>query len=206
MSRLLTTKLVLAGWAVLTGAPVLLALPGPVVALAVLAAVIGAYHLPEAVLWSRAQERQQVIGRELPDTLDQMSIAVEAGLGFESAFARAAANGSGPLAEELVRTLQDVAVGRPRRQAYEALVRRTDVPDLRRFIGAVNQADSYGVAVADVLRTQAEEMRVKRRQRAEAEAMKVPVKVVFPLMLCILPAMLIVVVGPAVLQLMSTLG
>jgi tight adherence protein C len=206
MSRVLTTKLVLAAWALLTGALLLTAFPGPLTLVLLAAATVGAYHLPEAVLWSRAQERQQVIGRELPDTLDQMSIAVEAGLGFEAAFARAAANGSGPLAEELVRTLQDVAVGRPRRQAYEALVRRTDATDLRRFIAAVNQADVYGVAVADVLRNQAMEMRVKRRQRAEADAMKVPVKVVFPLMLCILPAMLIVVVGPAVLQLMSTLG
>jgi tight adherence protein C len=206
MSRVLTTKLVLAGWALVTGLLVEIRLPGWQVLVVTALVAVGAYHLPEAVLWSRGQERVQLIARELPDTLDQMSIAVAAGLSFEFALARAAGSGSGPLAEELGRTLQDVAVGRPRREAYDALVRRTDVPDLHRFVGAINQAEAYGVPVADVLRTQAEEMRVKRRQRAEAEAMKVPVKVVFPLMLCILPAMLLVVVGPAVLQLMKTLG
>jgi tight adherence protein C len=206
MSRVLTTKLVLAGWALLTGALVALQLPGWPVLLGTAVVALGAYHLPEVVLWSRGQERAQTMARELPDTLDQMSIAVEAGLSFEFALARAATSGSGPLADELVRTLQDVAVGRPRREAYNALVRRTDVPDLRRFVGAINQAEAYGVPVADVLRQQADEMRVKRRQRAESEAMKVPVKVVFPLMLCILPAMLLVVAGPAVMQLMSALG
>ena len=206
MSRVLTTKLVLAGWAVMTGGLVALQLPGWQVAVGTALVALGVYHLPEAVLWSRGQERGQTMARELPDTLDQMSIAVEAGLSFEFALARAATTGSGPLAEELVRTLQDVAVGRPRREAYDALVRRTDVSDLRRFVGAINQAEAYGVPVADVLRTQADEMRVKRRQRAESEAMKVPVKVVFPLMICILPAMLLVVVGPAVLQLISALG
>jgi tight adherence protein C len=206
MSKVLTTKLVLLGWAGLTGALVEIQLPGWPVAVGTVVVALGAYHLPEALLWSRGQDRAKRMARELPDTLDQMSIAVEAGLSFEFALARAAHSGTGPLAEELVRTLQDVAVGRPRRQAYDALVRRTDVPDLQRFVGAINQAEAYGVPVADVLRAQADEMRVKRRQRAEAEAMKVPVKVVFPLMLCILPAMLLVVVGPAVLQLMTTLG
>ena len=126
-----------------------------------------------------------------------MTIAVEAGLGFESAMARAGSNGKGPLAEELVRTLQDIAVGQPRREAYLALAERTGVADLRRFIRAVVQADAYGISIADVLRTQAQEMRLKRRQRAEEKAMQIPVKVIFPLMLCILPTLFIVLLGPA---------
>jgi len=102
--------------------------------------------------------------------------------------------------------VHDVAVGRPRREAYDALAARTQVPELKRFVGAVNQADTYGVPLVDVLRVQADEARVKRRQRAEEQAMKVPVKVVFPLVVCILPALLIVVVGPAALGVLSSLG
>src|SRR4051794_34300013 len=132
-----------------------------------------------------------------------MTIAVEAGLGFESAMARAGANGTGPLAEELVRTLQDIAVGQPRREAYLALAERTGVNDLARFIRAVVQADAYGVSIADVLRTQAQEMRLKRRQRAEEKAMQIPVKVIFPLILCILPTLFIVLLGPAVMDIVA---
>ena len=151
-------------------------------------------------MYSRAKERSQQIGLELADTLDQMTIAVEAGLGFDAAMVRAARNGKGPLAEELVRTLQDIQMGRSRRQAYEALAQRTEAADLRRFVRAVIQADAYGISIADVLRTQAAEMRVKRRQRAEEKAMQIPVKVIFPLILCILPTLFIVLLGPAVLQ------
>ena len=128
---------------------------------------------------------------------------LEAGLGFESAMARAGKNGKGPLAEELVRTLQDIAVGQPRREAYLALADRADVQDLRRFIRAVVQADAYGVSIADVLRTQAQEMRLKRRQRAEEKAMQIPVKVIFPLILCILPVLFIVLLGPAAMDIID---
>lgn len=165
----------------------------------VFATVVG-YFLPELLLHSRAQERMQLITLALADTLDQMTIAVEAGLSFDSAVARTVKNGSGPLNEELARTLQDMQVGRTRRQAYLALVDRTAVPDLRRFVRAVIQADLYGVPVAGVLRTQAAEMRLKRRQRAEEKAMQIPVKVVFPLMLCILPVLFIVLLGPAAMS------
>jgi tight adherence protein C len=206
MTRVLWTKIALAGTAALIGALVLAAGAGPLTWLLVTAAVAGLYFVPEAVLKGRGDERQKAITRELPDVLDQLTIAVGAGLGFEAALARAAANGRGPLADELARTLHDVAVGRPRREAYEALVERTHVVDLKRFVAAINQADGYGVAIADVLRIQAQEMRVKRRQRAEEQAMKVPVKVTFPLMLCFLPALLLLVVGPAVLQFVGSMG
>jgi tight adherence protein C len=198
--KLVAAKLVLAVIAAGLGLLVVSAKPGPgMIALAVAVTVV-AYFVPELLLYSRGQERQAAIGLELPDTLDQMTIAVEAGLGFESAMSRAAKNGKGPLAEELTRTLQDIAVGQPRREAYLALADRTAVPDLRRFIRAVVQADAYGVSIADVLRTQAQEMRLKRRQRAEEKAMQIPVKVIFPLILCILPVLFIVLLGPAAMD------
>ena len=107
------------------------------------------------------------------------------------------------LAEELVRTLQDIQVGQSRRQAYEALALRTGVADLRKFVRAIIQADVYGIPIADVLRTQAAEMRMKRRQRAEEKAMQIPVKVIFPLMLCILPVLFIVLLGPAAMDIVA---
>jgi tight adherence protein C len=205
MMRALWSKVVLGVTGFVLGLLVVLASPGFFSVLLLLAATSGGYFGPDLVLWGRGKERQEAIQNALPDTLDQMTIAVAAGLGFEAALTRAAANGKGPLAEELTRTLQDVTVGRPRREAYAALVRRTDVTDLQRFVGAINQADSYGIAIADVLRSQAEDLRDKRKQRATAKAMEIPVKVVFPLMLCILPALVIVVVGPAVMSLMDVL-
>ena len=168
----------------------------------VFATVVG-YFLPELLLHSRGQERAKAIRLSLADTLDQMTVAVEAGLGLDSAMARAAKNGTGPLADELSRTQQDMQVGRTRKQAYLAMADRAGVPDLRRFVRAVIQADVYGVPVAGVLRTQASEMRIKRRQYAEERAMQIPVKVVFPLMLCILPVLFIVLLGPAVMDIVA---
>lgn len=171
-----------------------------------LVAVLIAFFVPDLLVYSRGVERQQVIEMELPDTLDQMTISVEAGLGFEAAMAKAATNGTGPLAEELIRTLQDMSMGQSRRAAYETLASRTSSADLRRFTKAVIQADVYGVPVADVLRVQASEMRMKRRQRAEEKAMKVPVKVLFPLLFCILPVLFIVLLAPAALHALQAFG
>jgi tight adherence protein C len=206
VSRLVAAKLVLAVVAAGMGLLLMSGGPSPLTVLLAVATTVVAYFLPELLLYSRGQERQQAISLELADTLDQMTIAVEAGLGFESAMARAGANGTGPLAEELVRTLQDIAVGQPRREAYLALADRTGVVDLARFIRAVVQADAYGVSIADVLRTQAQEMRLKRRQRAEEKAMQIPVKVIFPLILCILPTLFIVLLGPAVMDIVAAFG
>ncbi|GLI26842.1 type II secretion system protein [Agromyces rhizosphaerae] len=153
---------------------------------------------PEIMLNSRADDRQTEIQRALPDTLDQMTIAVEAGLGFEGAMAKAAQGGTGPLNDELIRTLQDMTIGRSRSDAYTALLARTNSEDLRRFVRAIQQADRYGISIADVLRVQASEMRVKRRARAEESAMKIPIKVVFPLVFAILPVLFIVLLFPAV--------
>lgn len=169
----------------------------------VLAATL-AYFVPDILVHGRGAKRQKAIELELPNTLDQMLISVEAGLGFEAAMARAGQNGKGPLAFELMRTLQDMQVGRSRREAYESLATRTDVPDLRSFVRSVVQADIYGIAIAKVLRTQAKQMRIKRRQRAEEKAMKLPVKVLFPLMFSILPVLFIVIIGPAAINVMKS--
>ncbi|SEP17718.1 type II secretion system F family protein [Trujillonella endophytica] len=203
VGRVVAAKLVLAAAAGVLGILLVGANPQPLFVITMAVTTVVSYFVPELLLTSRAQERRDAIGRELADTLDQMTIAVEAGLGFESALARAGRNGTGPLAEELVRTLQDIGVGQPRREAYLALAERAGVDDLRRFIRAVVQADAYGVSIADVLRTQAQEMRLKRRQRAEEKAMQIPVKVIFPLILCILPTLFIVLLGPTAVEMMT---
>ncbi|RZU66662.1 tight adherence protein C [Microterricola gilva] len=165
--------------------------------------VVLSFFVPDLLIYSRAIERQQAIQNALPDTLDQMTISVEAGLGFESAMLKAGNSGRGPLAEELIRTLQDMSIGRSRVDAYHALAARTSSVDLRRFTRSVIQADLYGIAIGEVLRVQAGEMRMRRRQRAEEQAMKVPVKVIFPLMFCILPVLFIVLLTPAVLSIVD---
>ena len=161
------------------------------------------YFVPDILLRNYAEKRRAAIKLELPNALDQMLISVQAGLGFETAMARAGETGKGPLADELIRTLQDIQVGRSRKEAYVAMAQRVDVPDVRSFVRAVVQADSYGIAIATVLKSQATVMRVKRRQRAEEHAMKMPVKMLFPLICSILPALFIVVLGPTVLSIMS---
>jgi tight adherence protein C len=161
---------------------------------------VGGYFIPDLILWGRAQERQEEIALLLPDTLDQMTISVEAGLGFDAALQRVAANTSGPLAEEIRRTLHEIKLGVGRQQALQHLVERSDVPELRHFVYAIRQAEEYGLPVAQVLRTQAGELRIKRRQRAEETALKLPVKIVFPLVVCIFPSLFIVLLGPAVIK------
>lgn len=204
LERVLVAKPALALLVGVLGITVVSKNPSPqAVVFGVLLAAL-AYFVPDILIHGRGAERQKAIELELPNTLDQMLISVEAGLGFETAMARAGQNGKGPLAAELMRTLQDMQVGRSRRDAYLALASRTDVPDLRTFVRAVVQADVYGIAIANVLRTQAKQMRVKRRQRAEEKAMKLPVKVLFPLMFCILPVLFIVIIGPAAINVMKT--
>lgn len=204
VEKLLTLKLLWLMAAVVVGAFILLSGPPPLMVLMTLGVSVVGYFVPELLLNSEGTKRNQQIELELADTLDQMNIAVEAGLGFDSAMARAAQNGKGPLANELVRTLQDIQMGNSRRQAFEALTVRTTVVDLRRFVRAVVQADAYGISIAGVLRTQADEMRLKRRQRAEEKAQKIPVKVLAPLMLFILPVIFIVVMGPAAINIADT--
>ena len=199
-SKIVTWKLVLSAVGGLFGLMfVLVGGPQPLKVLLAIAATVLLFFLPDGLINSRAHDRQEAMKRALPDTLDQMTIAVEAGLGFDGAMAKAARNGRGPLAEELIRVLQDMSIGRTRRESFGELERRTNSEDLRRFIRAVIQADAYGVAIGDVLRVQAGEMRLKRRQRAEEQAMKVSVKIIFPLVFCLMPVLFIVLLTPAVI-------
>lgn len=172
---------------------------GGMILLGGVSAFIGFYGV-DAWLSHRAGARQALIGRELADTIDQITICVEAGLGFDAAVARSARTGTGPLAEEFRRVLQDLQVGVPRGQALEQLLERTDVPDLRHFVVALRQAERYGVPIANILRVQATELREKRKAHAEEEAQKLPVKLLFPLILCVLPVLFIILVGPAVIR------
>jgi tight adherence protein C len=200
IDRILTMKLVggLAGFILMLGLILgMRDVRGFLMGAAVMAAM---FYLPEILLYNTGIKRKEAIGLQLPDTLDQMSIAVNAGLGFDAAMARVAKNGRGELSSELVRTLQDIQVGMTRRDAYTDLAERTGVEKLERFVRAIIQGEAYGIALSDVLQSQADELRMERRQDAERRAMQIPVKVVFPLILFIMPAMFMVVIGPGAIQ------
>jgi len=155
---------------------------------------------PDAWLSRKVDERRVAMQRALPDVLDLLVISVEAGLGFDSALARVVSTVPGPLSEEFFRMLQETRVGVSRREAMRHLMDRTDLDELRSFLLAMMQAEAFGVAIARVLRVQADEMRVKRRQRAQEKAFAAPVKIVFPLVFCIFPSLFIVLLGPAAIQ------
>lgn len=203
LERLLATKPLLAIAAGVVGILYFIGGPSPQRLAILFAALAFGYFSPDLLLRNRGQKRRAGIQLALPNALDQMLISVQAGLGFEGAMERAGRNGSGPLSEELIRTLQDIQVGRTRKEAYLAMADRVDVPDLRSFIRSVVQADTYGIAIAKVLKAQAQEMRIKRRQRAEEHAMKIPVKILFPLIFCILPTLFIILLGPAIMGIVA---
>jgi tight adherence protein C len=156
--------------------------------------------LPGAMLDMKAKARQEGIRRALPDTMDLLTISVEAGLGFDAALGQVVRSTEGPLAQEIARMLQEMQVGMARADALRALADRNDVEELRGFVLAMVQAEQFGVSISKVLRSQAKVLRQKRRQRAEEKAMKVPVKILFPLIFCILPAMFVVLLGPGIIR------
>jgi tight adherence protein C len=158
------------------------------------------YFLPDIVLYQAAYTRNERIQRDLPDSMDLLTISVEAGLPFDSALSQVARNTRGPLADELFRVLQEMQIGLGRIDALRALAERTSVTELRGFVTAMVQADQFGIPIANVLRVQSRDMRVKRTQRAEEQAQKVPVKILFPLVFCILPSLFVVVMGPAAIS------
>jgi tight adherence protein C len=172
----------------------------PVRVLGFLAVGLLGYWLPNIVLTNAVQRRQNEIRSALADSIDLLTICVEAGLGFDAALAHVSKNTDGPLADEFYRTLQEVQLGRSRNEAMRNLADRSNVPELRAFVLAMVQADIFGVSVANVLRIQAKDMRVKRRQLAEERAMKVPIKVLFPVLFCIFPALFVVILGPAIMR------
>lgn len=203
LHRVLVTKLVTTAATLGFFALVLSGGPTPRMVLFAVGVTAAVWFLPELLLYNTSQKRQQAIQDALPDTLDQLTISVEAGLGFEAAISHVAKGSEGPLADEFVRTLQEIQVGVPRRVAYTGLTKRVQVEDLRRFVRAIMQGEEHGISIAKVLSTQAHEMRLKRRQRAEEKAMQIPVKVVFPLILFILPALFIVVMGPGAINIID---
>lgn len=205
LERLLAAKIFLGVFAVLmvisrvsSGAS-----PRTVLVFVVLAVLL--YLSPDVIISARAAERQRAILHDLPDALDQMTICMEAGLGFEAAMMRTSQGSSGPLAEELVHMLQEIQVGVGRRQALTALADRNDVADLRHFVTALIQAEGYGVPISRVLHDQATEVRAKRRQRAEEAARKLPMKLLIPLVLFVLPPLFIALIGPAAVTLIESL-
>ena len=172
----------------------------PLRVLGFLAISLLGYWLPNIVLTNAVQRRQCEVRSALADSIDLLTICVEAGLGFDAALAHVSKNTSGPLADEFYRTLQEVQLVRSRNEAMRNLADRSNVPELRAFVLAMVQADIFGVSVANVLRVQAKDMRIKRRQLAEERAMKVPIKVLFPVLFCIFPALFVVILGPAIMR------
>jgi tight adherence protein C len=155
---------------------------------------------PDSTLNRKVEERQVAMQRKLPDILDLLTISVEAGLGFEQAVDRTVSSVPGPLSDEFARMLGELRAGSSRADAMRAMEGRTNVPEIRSFVLAILQADAFGVSIGRVLRAQADEMRIKRRQLAQEKAQKAPVKMLIPMVFCIFPALFVVVLGPAMIN------
>jgi tight adherence protein C len=177
----------------------------PMTRIAVLAigAALGWFG-PNLYLYQLTHDRTELMQRELPDAIDLLTICVESGLGFDAAIQQVARSSDGPLSDEFNRMLHEMQIGKGRGDALRALSERSNVADVRSFVGAMAQADAFGIPVAQVLRTQSHEMRVRRRQRAEQRAQQVPVKITVPLIFCILPCLFIAVMGPAAISIMGS--
>ena len=163
--------------------------------------LVVSYFYPDIYLSSRAVERRAAMEHSMPDILEQITIALDAGMSFEAAFARVGQTHRGPLGPQIMRTVQDMSVGVPRRDAYLALAERNGIEDLTRLVRSLIQAEEFGVPISSVVRLLAEEMRDKRRQRAEAKAKTIPLKLLFPMMTCLLPVLFIVMLTPSIISL-----
>jgi tight adherence protein C len=168
-------------------------------------ALVG-FFTPGMYLYQKAHDRSHQMQRDLPDAIDLLTISVESGLGFDAAIQQVAKNTEGPLADEFSRMLREMQIGQARSAALRGLGERTNVAEIRGFVSAMVQADAFGIPIAQVLRVQSSEIRVKRRQRAETKAQQVPVKITIPLIFCILPCLFIAVMGPGVISIMESFG
>jgi tight adherence protein C len=204
VDRYLATQVLCGAVAIVVAFFALVSLTGmlrlAVVVLVLLLGVLG----PSATLNRKVADRQHALRVKLPDILDLLTISVEAGLGFEQALDRTVSAVPGPLSEEFARMLGEVRAGSSRADAMRALEVRCHVPEVRSFVLAILQADTFGVSIGRVLRAQADEMRVKRRQLAQERAQKAPVKMLIPMVFCIFPALFVIVLGPALINIYKT--
>jgi tight adherence protein C len=171
--------------------------------MALLLGLIGGYIFFEMTVENKIRTRKKAIEKALPDVLDLMTVSIEAGLGFDAAMQRVVEKAKGPIAEEFNETLQEMRMGKTRREALQDLGARTGVIDLSRFVESLIQADQLGVSLGNVLRNQSDQMRVLRRQRVQEQAMKAPIKMLFPMLLFIFPCMFIIILAPALMNLVG---
>jgi tight adherence protein C len=172
------------------------------VIVAAIAGAIGLF-LPDLLVYNAGLKRQDQLRTGLADALDMLTVCMEAGQSFDGALLQVARSVEGPIAGEFARVLSEIQIGRTRGQAFQGMGERTTPPEVKTFVSAIVQADRLGLPVANVLREQAREMRLVRRQRAEEKAQKVPVKILFPMLFCIFPALLVVVIGPGIIRIVG---
>lgn len=201
----LRIKVLLAGAGAATGA-MLGIVGGSWFWLAIPLLLVAGFWLPDVLVYNAGLRRTELIQRELPDSIELLSLCVTSGMGFQAALAQVAAYQQGPTAQEFARVLREMQLGQSRQTALESLGRRSRQEDLTRFVAAVLQADRLGIAISGILTEQAAEMRAKRRDRAREQAQKVPVKILLPVIVCFLPGIFIIVLGPAAVSLVQVMG
>ena len=205
-SGFLAAKAILAGGGFLVGLLFLAVSSGQTGFLLMLAFTAAGWIAPGWIVGSRARKRQEEIGRELPDALDLLAVSVEAGLGFDGAIAKLTEYMQGPLVDELSLALGEMRVGESRTEALKKFAGRVDTPEVSSFVRAIVQADQLGISLGKILRVQATDSRLKRQAAAEEKAMKAPIKMLFPTVIFIFPAMFIVILGPAFMSLKQMFG
>ena len=161
------------------------------------------FFLPDLLVYNAGLRRQDELRKGLADSLDMLSVCVEAGQGFDAAIQQVARATDGPISGEFARVLSEIQIGKSRAEAFASLGERTTAPEVKNFVSALVQADRLGLPIAAVLREQTQNMRLVRRQRAEEKAQKVTVKILFPLLVCIVPALFIVIIGPGAIRMME---
>jgi tight adherence protein C len=168
-------------------------------------AVVGGFCLPQIMLSTRVTRRQKEIRNAMPDALDLLTICVEAGLGFDAAMSKVAEKWETELSVAFARVIREIQLGKVRREALKDMSDRLGIPELTSFVAAIIQSEQLGVSLSKVLRIQSDQMRLKRRQRAEEEAHKAPIKMIIPLALLVFPSIMIIILTPAVIQIMGSL-